>query len=169
MFTNYRNTNCKRRWNLRNEIDQADVRLFSLQAWSRGSSLPFINEFPITGAPAKISKTTDDDKTVERENLLNESLAEHRAGLIRQSKALVEKISSSKSTLVITPEEREVLLQIVNDVRIGSWHALGEPNDLEILGEPNDLEMEAVNPVEEMFCKLMHLGGYFQYQLLGLK
>ena len=49
-----------------------------------------LRQFPITAnVQAKISKTDADPKSVEREKLLNESLAEHRKELRKQAMNLL--------------------------------------------------------------------------------
>ena len=94
-----------------------------------------LRQFPITAnIHAKISKTDTDPKSVEREKLLNESLVEHRKELKKQATNLLApgkfKRGEKGCLLTLNPEEREILLQILNDIRIGSWHMLGEPEDL---------------------------------------
>ena len=49
-----------------------------------------LNQFPITAQiPAQISRTDADPKSIEREKLLNESLAEHRKELKKQATNLL--------------------------------------------------------------------------------
>ena len=64
--------------------------------------------------------------------------------------------------LCINSEERETLLQILNDIRVGCWHALGEPEDLET-HTPNPTKKEQV------FYNTMNLAGYFEHNLLKLE
>ena len=95
-----------------------------------------LNQFPITAQiPAQISRTDADPKSIEREKLLNESLAEHRTELKQQAANLLApgkfKPGEKSFLLALNPEEREILLQILNDIRIGCWRVLGEPEDLE--------------------------------------
>ena len=123
-----------------------------------------LQQFPISAnAHAKISKTDADPKTVEREKLLNESLAEHRKELKKQATNLLDpgkfKRGEKGYVLALNLEEREILLQILNDIRIGSWHVLGEPEELEP-ETPPQTEKELV------FYTLMNLAGYFEAAFL---
>src|ERR1017187_2761698 len=123
-----------------------------------------LQQFPITAnTHAKISKTDADPETVEREKLLNESLAEHRKELKKQAMNLLApgkfKRGEKGYLLTLNPEEREILLQILNDLRIGSWHVLGEPEELEP-ETPPQTEKELV------FYNLMNLAGYFEAAFL---
>ena len=123
--------------------------------------------FPITAnAPAKISRTDSDPQTVDREKLLNESLADHRQELKKIARNLMGagqfKVRDKGWQLCINSEEREILLQILNDIRVGSWRALGEPENL---------ETQTPNPTEkdQTLCNIMNLAGYFEHMLLDLE
>jgi hypothetical protein len=126
-----------------------------------------MKKFPHTGrAPAKLSKTDRDPKSVEREELLNESLVEHREGLKRWAVKLIAgdklKISKQLHMLALTAEDREILLQILNDIRVGCWRALGGPESLEL--QPFDCSAQ-----ELRYRNLMNLAGYFENYLIGSK
>jgi hypothetical protein len=58
--------------------------------------------------------------------------------------------------LVLSPADVEWLLQILNDIRVGSWLMLGSPEEeLEVLSEKNAPHLLA-----------MHMSGHFQMELL---
>src|ERR1039458_3708032 len=123
-----------------------------------------LRQFPINAnVQAKISKTDADPKSVEREKLLNESLAEHRKELRKQAMNLLAPVKFKRGEkgyqLTLNLEEREILLQILNDIRIGCWHALGEPEELEPK-KPPQTEKELI------FYNLMNLAGYFEVAFL---
>jgi hypothetical protein len=123
-----------------------------------------LKRFPFTElAPRQISRMTDDPATAEREKLLNESLAEHRKELAKVAVTLLEKDTWKKSRngtfLTLSPQSRDLLLQILNDIRIGSWRALGEPEDL----DKPPKNTSAKNPA---YRHLMDLAGYFEANLL---
>lgn len=123
-----------------------------------------VREFPQTAAaPVKISRIGVDTKSAERERLLNESLANHRRELKRLAgKLLTGNLKPGKDgwRLSLSLEEREILLQLINDIRVESWHALGEPEDLEALpAHPSEANLRHHH--------LMHVAGYFEWQLLG--
>jgi hypothetical protein len=72
----------------------------------------------------------------EKQRLLDEALAEHRAERREQVRALLTGKAHVRPTrtgidLTLSPAEVEWLLQVLNDVRVGSWIALGEPEDLD--------------------------------------
>ncbi len=122
-----------------------------------------IKGFPLTAATmVKIARTGNDPKSAERERLLNESLAQHRQELKRLAGKLLAanlKVGKDGWRLSLNPEEREILLQLLNDVRVESWHALGEPEDLESL-PPQASEADLRHH------HLMHLAGYFEYKMV---
>jgi hypothetical protein len=124
-------------------------------------------QFPITAnVPAKISRTDSDPQTMDREKLLNESLADHRKELKKIARSMMGtgkfKVRDKGWQLCVNSEEREILLQILNDIRVGSWRALGEPENLET-PTPNPTEPEQV------LNNIMNLAGYFEYKLLDLE
>jgi hypothetical protein len=125
-----------------------------------------LKKFPFTNnVPVKISKSGRDPEAFEREQLLNESLAEHRKELKRQAMNLVaaEKFKQSAEGYWVTfkTEEREILLQILNDIRVGCWRALGEPETME-------LEKPDYTAQELKYHGLMNLAGYFEHHLIGI-
>ena len=125
-----------------------------------------LHKFPVTANHAtKITKTDTDPKAAERESLLNASLAEHREKLKAQARGLVaaDKLTAEANhwQLRLDPEEREMLLQILNDIRVGSWHSLGGPENLSSLGAaPTENELP--------YRALMEMAGYFEFKLLDI-
>jgi hypothetical protein len=125
-----------------------------------------LKNFPFTGnVPVKISKADADPKSFEREKLLNESLAEHRKELKKQASNLIsgEKLKTSEKghLLTLNAEEREILLQILNDIRVGCWRALGEP-------ETTEMHKPDCSAQDIARHQLMNLAGYFEHHLIGL-
>jgi hypothetical protein len=123
-----------------------------------------LNQFPITESNhAKISRTCVEPKTVEREKLLNESMSQHRNDLKKLANNLMSadklKAGQNGCRLLISPEEREILFQILNDIRVGCWRELGEPENLEPKTSPPSHK-------ELVFYNLMNLAGYFEHSLL---
>jgi hypothetical protein len=140
---------------------------YALNQTEFGLLCHLMEKFPHTRrALAKISKTDSDPKSVEREELLNESLVEHRKELKKQAVDLIAgnklKISRKRHLLTLTAEDREILLQILNDIRVECWRALGEPESL----EPQKLDDSAQ---ETKYRSLMNLAGYFEHHLLSSK
>lgn len=124
-----------------------------------------IKKFPFTETgPAQITRAKNDAQAVEREKLLAESLAEHRKELKRLAADLLEpgrwRKADKGQTLTLNAHSREILLQILNDIRVGSWHALGEPDPLEA----------ATGSTAELALRnLMELAGYFEMGLLNFE
>jgi hypothetical protein len=126
-----------------------------------------IKQFPLTPATAvKITRSDSGGKVVEREQLLNESLAEHREELKRKALQFLTaghfKTVQSNWRLRLNPEERETLLQLLNDIRVGSWRALGEPESLD--SRPAAASESGLN-----FHTIMQLAGFFECKLLNLE
>lgn len=125
-----------------------------------------IKQFPLTPAAlVKISRTESGGKVTGREQLLNESLAEHRSELKRKARKFLaaRRLKSGEQgwRLRVDPEEREMLLQLLNDIRIESWRALGAPENLE--SRSNRPTETGLN-----FHTLMQLAGFFEFELLDL-
>jgi hypothetical protein len=123
-----------------------------------------VQQFPITAfLPVKISKT--DSKAAEREKLINESLAAHRDELKKKAARLVSgdkfKIADGDQFFRVNMEERETMLQILNDIRVESWRMLGEPENIDI----NILDLPQEKARHYHF---MHLAGYFEHHFLNL-
>jgi hypothetical protein len=123
-----------------------------------------VKKFPFTeDSHVKISRTDMDSKAAEREKLLNESLAAHRKELQMLALNLLDGAKWKKSgrdcRFTLNSEAREILLQILNDIRIGCWHELGEPENLE--SKPTPISMKDLAR-----RNLMDLAGYFERSLL---
>jgi hypothetical protein len=124
-----------------------------------------IKLFPTTANVAvRITHTDTDPKAAEREKLLNDSLAEHREELQRRAQHLIDgdrlKLLGDRYVLNLGLDDREILLQILNDIRVAAWRALGQPEDLD--PPPNPSESERAHH------SLMNLAGYFECTLLNL-
>ena len=125
-----------------------------------------VKEFPLTAATAaRISRTGSDAKSAERERLLNESLARHRQELKHLAgKLLAVRLKHEREgwRLSLSESEREVLLQLLNDIRVESWHALGEPAELDMLPvHPSGTDLRHHH--------LMQLAGFFEYKMVNLE
>ncbi len=104
------------------------------------------------------------------QRLLDEALAEQRA----ENKAQVDKLLADTRRwtpreqgvqLALSTAEVEWLLQVFNDIRVGSWIALGSPEELpEELTEataPHLWAMELAGHLEMIFLEgLQGLGGH---------
>ena len=124
--------------------------------------LGMIKQFPFNELePAQISRLGQDDQAAERQKLLAELLAEHRKELRQLGLGLLaaDKWEQRENgcRLTLDAGARETLLQVLNDIRVGCWHALGEP------------ELEDFRPAakrELWQYNLMEVAGYFEANLL---
>jgi len=99
----------------------------------KGLLLYLLNLYPLV--PASYHRLTKDKKLPQREEnqqLLDEALAAQRE---QNKKAILTFVNEpgrfteadGASTVACTRGELEWLLQVVNDVRVGSWLAMGSP------------------------------------------
>jgi len=111
----------------------------------------------------RLSKGKATPQSDENQRLLEDSLAEQRAENRRQMLAMLndaERFREVKTgfELALAPGDLEWLLQVLNDVRVGSWLKLGEP---EQGSEPE------VNSRNAKYLIAMELGGMFESVLLS--
>jgi hypothetical protein len=97
------------------------------------------------------------------QRLLDEALAEQRAESQKQLRALIEGPDRLKRIehgweLALSPTEQEWLLQVLNDIRVGSWLAAGSPADLR----------DGVSQKTAPHLWAMEAAGAFQMNLLHL-
>ena len=126
--------------------------------------LALLGGFPFTKLrPSQITRGPQDAASLERQNLLNEYLVAHReelkqaaGGLMNESVELLDE----GWRLTLTVESKETLLQILNDIRIGAWRDLGEPEDTHKL--PQD------SAERHQLWSVMTLAGMFEEALAGL-
>ena len=99
----------------------------------------------------------------ENQHLLEESLAQQRTENRQQLEALLNdpgpwKKSGSSFRLQLQATEIEWLLQVFNDVRVGSWLMLGEPDE----DKPPE-----ITPENFQYAVAMEVCGAFQSALLA--
>jgi len=87
----------------------------------------------ISATHHRLSKTARTAKHDENQRLLEESLAAHREENRKNVRALLDEPGRFQTTpdgllLKISRPETDWLLQVLNDVRVGSWIALGSPD-----------------------------------------
>jgi hypothetical protein len=117
----------------------------------------------IPPAHQRLSKAGAGTDLQSAQRLLDDALAEQRARNKRQVQALFADPGRWVATeggwkVSVTTSEIEWLLQVLNDVRVGSWLALGSPEQrLETLTEKNAPHLWA-----------MEMSGSFQMALLHL-
>ncbi len=117
----------------------------------------------VPAAHHRLSKDGQGPNAEDNQRLLEAALAEQREENRKQVLAMLNKPQRFRETnsgfeLTLTPAQMEWLLQVLNDVRVGSWLALGEPEPDE---EPEMTEPNAKYHLALQVC------GMFQSALLA--
>lgn len=114
-------------------------------------------------AHRRLSKGASLNAEPSNQRLLDEALAEqrrenkaHLQAWLNDSKRFHETQSGCEVSLSLS--DTEWLLQVFNDIRVGSWIALGAPED--------SLERIELNESTAPHFWAMEMSGYFQMQLL---
>jgi len=115
----------------------------------------------VPSAHHALSKSSRLPDREENQRLLDEALAEQRAENHRLLRTLLADPGRFEQTetgcrLWLARSEVEWVLQVLNDVRIGSWVILGSPE-----GKLEELDTKAAP-----HFWAMEMAGYFQMQLL---
>ena len=115
----------------------------------------------VPSAHHKLSQSRRLPEPEANQRLLDEALAEQRAENKKQLEALLADPRRFAHTetggrLSLSPAEVEWVLQVLNDIRVGSWIMLGSPDEKRAeLNEGTAPDLAA-----------METAGYFQMQLL---
>lgn len=117
----------------------------------------------IPAAHHRLSRNNPGPKGDENQRLLEEALAEQRQENRKQVLAMLKDPARFRETksgleLTLSPAQIEWLLQVLNDVRVGSWLALGEP-------EPGEIPAITVENARHMF--VLEVCGLFESTLLS--
>jgi len=114
-------------------------------------------------AQRKLSKNSVLPDAEAAQRMLEDALAEQRD----QNRQLLQelmldlarfKVQPTGLKLVLSQADTEWLLQVLNDIRIGSWVLLGSPED------PHTLEGLTEETVPNIWA--MEMSGYFEMNLL---
>jgi hypothetical protein len=142
-----------------------DRFVFHLGKREKRSLFELLKLYPlIPAAYARISKSAKGEARQADQQLLDEALAAQRQENKKQVLAMLNRPERFQETesgfrLMLSAAEMEWLLQILNDVRVGSWISLGAP----------DTERgEAIPLTEETAPHLwvMEIAGGFEMALL---
>ena len=111
----------------------------------------------------QLSKKGKRSSQHEDQRLLEDAVADQRRLNRNQVLTMLEEPGRFRETkddirFSLTSTEIEWLLQVLNDVRVGGWLALGEPEEL----EPPE-----ANETNAPYVLAMEVAGYFQSQLLA--
>jgi len=118
----------------------------------------------LRGLLEKFPFTAPGAAAISRTEVNQESMAEHRQQLQQLAVPLLAqdrwRQTATGYQLTLDAEAREILLQILNDIRVGCWQVLGEPEDLDLPPAP------PASPAEVAGRNLMDLAAYFEMALL---
>jgi hypothetical protein len=137
---------------------------FQLGSREKQLLLDVVQLYPLVPASHhRLSQANQSAKPDENQRLLDEALAEQRAENRRQVQALLaapRRFRATKSGVEFRLAHGEVdwLLQVLNDVRVGGWLALGEP-------EPGEVPKVTEQNVKHHFA--MEASGLFESALLA--
>ena len=119
----------------------------------------------ITTTHHRLSKTARSAKQADNQRLLEESLAAQREVNRKNVRAMLDQPGHFQTTthglhLTLARPEIEWLLQVLNDVRVGSWIALGSP-------DPDQGKPIAIDEKSVTHFRTMELAGAFQMVFLN--
>ena len=137
--------------------------LFQLSRREGSLLLQVLKLYPrVPSAHQPLSKSDRLPDREENQRLLDEALAEQRAANKKQLQTLLADPQRFQRTdtgprLWLSRVEAEWVLQVLNDIRVGSWIILGSPEDkIEGLDEKTASDFWA-----------MEMAGYFEAELLA--
>ena len=115
----------------------------------------------IPSAHQRLSRSARLSEKAANQRLLDEALAEQRVENKKQLQALLADPKRFRETeggcrLTLSPGDFEWLLQVLNDVRVGSWIMLGSPEE----------RFERLNQETAPHLWAMEMAGYFQMRML---
>lgn len=147
-------------------LNTEDDRIaFQMSASEKTLFLLALKQYPLVPSSAAKFAHSDEPVLVEGQLLLDQALAEHRESNQRQIQAFLDSNSyfeanSQGYRLMLTHAEREWLLQVFNDVRVGCWWMLGCPDPADTPSKTNNRSLDRYN-------LFMDLCAFFQSALLG--
>ena len=145
-----------------------DHLVFQLGRREKDLLLELLKMYPVVPeSHHRISNATDSPGMAANQKLLEEALAEHRNEKKAELQAMLDdpqrfRDSPSGYRLYLTPYQVEWLLQVLNDVRVGSWLALGSPDEK----QGKQLHLDTSNA---RYLWAMELCGHFQVALLSVR
>ena len=113
----------------------------------------------------KLTRTANGRVSADDQDLLEEAMSAQKTeqkGRVGEWLAQKGRFAAHGSSLRVTIShaDMEWLLQVLNDVRVGSWLALGCP-------DPDEGKVPVINESTARFVFLMELSGHFQCVLLA--
>jgi hypothetical protein len=138
--------------------------LYHLGRHERDLFLSVLRRYPLLPQDHQpLSRHSPVNDSGASEQMLQDALTEQRSGNRSRVESLVRDRRRFQETesgwiLVLSPADREWLLQVLNDVRVGSWLRLGSPEK-----ELRELELDARTAPDAM---TMEMAGLFQMLFL---
>jgi len=138
--------------------------VFQLRPHERRLLLDVLRLYPLVpGSYHRLTREAGPPPSDEDQRLLEASLSEQRKEHRQQVQGILNaperfRVTAGGLELTLAPAEIEWLLPVLNDVRVGSWLALGEP---EADQEPAETEQNAGHLLA------LHACGMFQSCLLA--
>ena len=135
---------------------------FELSGEEKRALFTVIGMYPLV--PVAHHRLTHSIKGKDGQELLEEALTEHRNAQGKHVKAMLRAKSRFRATkegwhFSLKAVQMEWLLQVLNDVRVGSWLALGAPEG------PREM-LKTLNARTARQFQIMEAAGLFQMVLL---
>lgn len=112
-----------------------EARVFRLKASELQMLILVLSQFPLRNQDQQISRFGDEEDLKGAQQLLDEVMADRR----REARSELEdwlraahrfNHTDEGEELLIRHDEVDWLLQILNNVRVGAWQRLGEPEEI---------------------------------------
>jgi hypothetical protein len=139
--------------------------LFHISKREKGLLFEVLKLYPLIPiAHHRVSQTAAAPRVTESQKLLESALADRTRENKRQLLAMLNQEARLQETddahrLTLSAPQMEWLLQVLNDIRVGSWLILGEPDEKN--GKPIEL-----NDENARYYAAMEFCGLFQMTLL---
>ena len=144
---------------------EGDNLVFEIGRREKTLLLDLLKLYPLVpSAHHRISSSVDTPAVESNQHLLEEALTEHRNENKKLLDAMLQEPHRFQETptgyrLRLSPYQLEWLLQVLNDVRVGSWLRLGSPDEKQ--GKRVSLSLRNAR-----YLWAMELSGHFQQALL---
>ncbi len=125
-----------------------------------------LGAYPVTPLDHhRLSRTGSAGGPDSHQALLTESLQAVKAALRKRLDAFLGNaqrfaVLADGYRVSLSREEMEWLLQVLNDVRVGSWLRLGAP-------DPEAAKLPRLKPETARYLPLMELAGHFEFTFLA--
>ena len=152
------------------KILKSDGDKFTFQITKREKRLLFdiLALYPLVPAFIQpLSRTANPADVQADQRLLEESLAAHKQENKKQLGVIINEINRSQESaggchFSLSSDQMEGLLQVLNDIRVGSWQKLGSPDAI----EKKAIELNEQNARHTW---AMEVAGLFQMALLSAR